>query len=395
MQFCLSTKRYVLIFGVLWLVFGGADWWMRFSYYGWGDKFRLPTGAETSTRQDRGENALPTPETLYIQDDEGGLTSLLRVAALKEKYAEERVPYTLIRDAKGYYNPVDYLSAEYPVVILGDSFITSGRGTNSLISSVLEDRLKQTVYNAGMPGRGPLYPLTTFWPTLLERPPKVLIWGFIERDIDGELFSRIYGRLGTAKHGDGRQAQGKLHGRGFMLYARGLMAALKNELPDSSAAAQFGRIAETYIDYYLFNEVNSDVVIAQGATDAESMLFLAESIEQSKRTPEDRGLTNVVSAIRYVNQRCRENGIELVILLIPDKFSVYGCFLENVPAPPSAILSELEKMLVAENVHVINLLPVFQQHALAGEQLYWRDDTHWNDSGVRVAVDEVAKFIQE
>ena len=42
---------------------------------------------------------------------------------------------------------------------------------------------------------------------------------------------------------------------------------------------------------------------------------------------------------------------------------------------------------------VVNLMPVFQEATARGEQLYWRDDTHWNDAGIRLAAEELWRVV--
>ena len=46
------------------------------------------------------------------------------------------------------------------------------------------------------------------------------------------------------------------------------------------------------------------------------------------------------------------------------------------------------------NVPVVNLLPVFAQATAQGQRLYWRDDTHWNDAGIRLAAQELWRKLE-
>ena len=53
------------------------------------------------------------------------------------------------------------------------------------------------------------------------------------------------------------------------------------------------------------------------------------------------------------------------------------------------MLAAIAQGLDAAGVPVVNLMPVFQEATARGERLYWRDDTHWNDAGIRLAAEEL------
>jgi SGNH hydrolase-like domain, acetyltransferase AlgX len=96
----------------------------------------------------------------------------------------------------------------------------------------------------------------------------------------------------------------------------------------------------------------------------------------------------------------RNQGLELVVLLVPDKHTVYHELLRTPLAPsarPGERMDRLERALRAEGVSVVNLRPAFTAAAppllTRGEYLYWRDDTHWNPRGVRLAAEEIARVV--
>jgi hypothetical protein len=59
----------------------------------------------------------------------------------------------------------------------------------------------------------------------------------------------------------------------------------------------------------------------------------------------------------------------------------------------TATLDELEEGLRQLGVRVVNLAGIFRERAATdfenGEYLYWRDDTHWNARGVRLAAERI------
>jgi hypothetical protein len=94
----------------------------------------------------------------------------------------------------------------------------------------------------------------------------------------------------------------------------------------------------------------------------------------------------------------RAHGLELIVLLVPDKHTVYHELLRTPLAPatrPGQRMDRLEHALRAEGVAVVNLRSAFAAAVPAlfarGEYLYWRDDTHWNPRGVHLAAAEIAR----
>lgn len=99
------------------------------------------------------------------------------------------------------------------------------------------------------------------------------------------------------------------------------------------------------------------------------------------------------SYLTAFQRRMKEQNLTLVVLLVPNKATVYGplTVMRNTEFPGDALLERLEAKLRTAGVPVLNLTPVFRAAAARElpqhEYLYWRDDTHWNPRGVRLAAD--------
>lgn len=133
---------------------------------------------------------------------------------------------------------------------------------DDLISTRMSGKLGLPVYNGGKAGVGPLIPLVD---TVRRLGPenKVLIHGFIQRDISKELFVTLYERLPILE------------------YAGGPVEHTKNRkkqavatLMDTSASARIGRLCRTYFRYYIFRDPHPEVV--RGTRD--ELLFLTETL---------------------------------------------------------------------------------------------------------------------
>jgi hypothetical protein len=106
-----------------------------------------------------------------------------------------------------------------------------------------------------------------------------------------------------------------------------------------------------------------------------------------QRVQTERDETTVRERARYIawwRDRLAERHIQMIVLLVPEKMSVYGPAL-GVALPHLPYLNRLEKELTRRGVHVVNGLPVLQASAGAdlasGHLSYFREDQHWTPQG--------------
>lgn len=94
-------------------------------------------------------------------------------------------------------------------------------------------------------------------------------------------------------------------------------------------------------------------------------------------------------------------GFRFVVVLVPNKYTVYYRSLAD-PAQlalrPETFLEETEAALRVAGVPVINLTRALQLQAekdlAGGSYLYYRDDTHWNSSGIEVGAFQIWRALQ-
>jgi len=84
----------------------------------------------------------------------------------------------------------------------------------------------------------------------------------------------------------------------------------------------------------------------------------------------------------------RKARLDLWVVLVPSKYTVYRPFLVDHPPAepgPGTYLGRLEHALRAAGIPVLNLTPFLSdeaaRHLRQGEYLYWLDDIHWNARG--------------
>lgn len=102
-----------------------------------------------------------------------------------------------------------------------------------------------------------------------------------------------------------------------------------------------------------------------------------------------------------LRQRMARRNLQLVVLVVPDKYTVYGPLLEERPGDfgGERLLAAIEQELRKTDIPVINLTQKFRAaaaEALSRNQyIYWRDDTHWNPLAIKLAAASLWSELQQ
>jgi acetyltransferase AlgX (SGNH hydrolase-like protein) len=136
-----------------------------------------------------------------------------------------------------------------------------------------------------------------------------------------------------------------------------------------------------------------DSIARRRLVNGDEMYFLKGDTERlaERRSPDD-GAAHLID----LSHALAERGLQLVVFLLPEKYSVYASHVQ-VPqsgaSSGSTILAAVEQRLRASGVPVVNLTPTFIALAtqLLGQHryVYWPDDSHWNACGIAVAAREI------
>lgn len=371
---------------------------MRFERYEWQNRLVDRPRRPVTEHQDR-----PLFVTNRVAASRGGdLTALIGIQSVVDVFAEERPAAVHIRDRFGFMNrPYDPDQAP-DVLVVGDSFMAYGC-IDTQFASQLADQTGLFVYNHAMLGHGPFIPIyrfladDRFW----ERPPRVIVWGFAEREIGGDFFVRFSrdlqwrGRrrefVPPAEAEESPRPQ-RMNYRWVALAPRQLM----DSLPDTSYIAQAGQWAWNRLRYYAFGQLNPWVVVADRDVLHADMLLYEYHVGTLSWPEEVRDPARVAEAIAGFRDHCLRRGIQLIVVLIPEKEQVYRAAIPASALPPGAeippsVLWRLTDELERQGVTTVNLLPPFQAATAEGIRVYWQDDTHWNVTGIQIAADLVAQ----
>jgi hypothetical protein len=371
----------------LWLALVVVETWHR------ADPFIHPPG-----RRPSGE---PTPYRRNVRrtlegDFGGDLTRMLGFPAWSRRFGVPRGCIEVVTDRRGYRNEPHLADLCCPVVVTGDSYMDQGLTNADTPAGQLRRLLGVPVYDQSQMAAGPCEGVHRVLSDAKFRrqPPEVIVWGFIERNLFGRRF------VPWPPPSDEPQEPESFTGRleGLRQRANSVPRQVETWLTRWSLLKRWAIALRAEAAWRLFGELLTDKVI-MGHRPGGVMLFLRGSVRRLARTPKQRKTGRIAEAVASVHAECQRRGIHLVVLLIPDKGHVYRRFLppEERPAIPEPnVLAALEARLEPRGVHVVDLLPLFLSRNGPEEPLlYYPDDTHWSDHGIRAAMEAVAAELHQ
>jgi len=100
--------------------------------------------------------------------------------------------------------------------------------------------------------------------------------------------------------------------------------------------------------------------------------------------------------LKTASQSLARQGIHLIVALVPDKARLYSSRLANrtYPAYLDSRYTDALLALRQRSVAVIDLLQPLASGARSSN-MYYRTDTHWNQSGARVAAEAIARSVRQ
>jgi hypothetical protein len=128
--------------------------------------------------------------------------------------------------------------------------------------------------------------------------------------------------------------------------------------------------------------------------DGGRMIFERSELERAATTLADDVIRRRADFIAFWNDHLLKRGTRMIVLLIPDKISVYGPPL-GVAGLYDPFLERMDRELTRRGIQVVNGLTEFRRYTetdlASGNFSYWRDDLHWTPLGVRRLAEAVAK----
>jgi len=271
-------------------------------------------------------------------------------------------------DAYGYRKAAPPRSY-YPVIVAGDSNIAGGGLSQpEMFSEVLEARLGKGVY--------PLAPESIKYifehGLLKQKKPEVVILAIIERGI-------LTGNFKLPRGAEFRELSlpdRVVHGIRLHPAIQAVAVTI-----DRAFKANMIRFVKARI-----NEKPSSAATPAGH-DACPILFLQGAI--ANREVPDAVRLAAAQNIHGLSEYFRARDIRFIFLPIPNKENIYHKRLNTArPVFLEKLIDELQEM----GVEVIDTQKAYEDITQVKDvHLYYRDDTHWNAEGVKVAVALVEK----
>ena len=128
-------------------------------------------------------------------------------------------------------------------------------------------------------------------------------------------------------------------------------------------------------------------VAARSLPGGRRLLLLREEIDRAIQPPGDATVRRHADYYAYFRQRLQQRGLAAWVILVPNRYSLYGPLTDGPAAVPGpAYLDRLEAALASRGVNVVNGLRVLGPHAAAdlatGRMSFYREDHHWSPLGV-------------
>lgn len=322
-----------------------------------------------------------TPDMVYRNDRAyGDLPNLGNLPSLRVYR-----PELFTTDVFGFRRTPVEQNCPVKMIVVGDSFAAgSGLSDSETLSAQLAEMSRSGVYNSGA---------SRSW-----------------REVD-KLIKRLHLNGGLVVWQISER--GEQAGEGVRFEVRILRSLLAEDSPLYKKAYRALRVASRYWlyspleimmtrvfrtvqdDRWLPN-VSADKVLRKRLSNGRDMGFLPSEAENF-------GKVRFENPDSFVQLRAsvRATGNEVLVLMVPDKYGAYYPLFVGSPVPPaeeSTTLGTLAQRLQVRGVPALDLTRVFRQRATAalrdGRYLYWTDDTHWNPIGVKIAAEEVLKFLR-
>ena len=290
-------------------------------------------------------------------------------------------------DSRGFRNAWPW-PERAEIVAVGDS-MTLGYGVedDQAWPAVLARALSQSrVINLGLVGAGPQQYSRVYETIGVRLCPRILLVGlFVRNDFwDADLFDRwlksgvggsymVWRDFGRPLRIAGTRSalEWKLYLLARESYLFNLLHGIKKNVKGSQLfEPEILQLADNHQLQLMPNDLASKTIGAQ---------------------PDRREFRLVLDALQHIQATATRNGTQTLVILQPSKEEVYSPLLGGAPPDPSGPLREA---LTGVGIEYVDVIPVFRQHAAAGERLFFEVDGHPNASGYALIAATVHSYLK-
>lgn len=283
------------------------------------------------------------------------------------------------------------------VLVIGDSFVYKGGELDSLLGQALVQKGAQ-VRNVAVPGAGPLHYLAAFRAFAPRFDPDVVLVGlFAGNDISDLMFHPDYSS-------SSRRSWLRAWLRPYLwrshLYS--FYAAARARRAQARATSEVKQDLLPEVDPVLVEMAQAGQVnpgLLSLPPDRKKLYFKENLLLE---TPESRRAFDELTVILdTIAAQSRRRSAVLVVAVFPEttqvndsSFDFYrraGFTIDEKTLGSAELQAELRRWADDSGIVLIDLLPLFQQHA--DEDLYLQFDVHFNARGNALAAGEITKAL--
>ncbi len=336
---------------------------------------------------------------------------LIEKSPFEQRYAHR------ITDEWGFVNkptgsPPSPIDKKNDIIITGTSYMAEGSTIEYTIASQLEDLLSEPVYNASWPSGGPLTGIVNMFTNseFFKGDADLIILGIIQRYLYSYHFNVAFERINE----EGEiipAAEPQDTGGNVVWKIIEFRSTLEKYLESTSQIRKWALRAGHFLPPMAFDVgINTQVRLAWlRERENAPILFYPGDIRSTYHSYEMRKGDKIVKALERIHQHCQKINVKLLIIFVPDKYEIYRKHVtpklypkrnpDKVPKyPDKRAPAVLVENLHKKGIDAIDLYnPLYKAQFKNGSDrlLYWVDDTHWSDAGIRVAAEHVAGYIKE
>lgn len=376
---------------------------MRFLHFGWHrevissrvekaeQKKASTSNAATDAEEQTTGAYVDAPVEIWGGNQKGGLTDFLPGTLSRRPYEEWHEPLHVLRDSEGYAMEQGRVAQGFGATVVGDSFLLTGNG--HLFARELEEVGGVGVKNRGRSAAGPFSELRKY----IQNVPRnqwgpVVVWEIAGREMGASLFQRQPYMSWFQNNKSPSDYSPPVPG-GRVRWEALAPAVLDQRLPNTSTLAYFSRKLWSWCRLTAFGEWPPEILAVPEGRFGPT-LFYGENLKiLPQLTIETQG-EGVLEVMEGIANEFRKRGVELVVLLVPEREQVWTDdlpehFRKGIEASTD-LLTWLEREGRKRGIRVVNPLETFRRMTREGIALYWRGDTHWNGVGMRTAAELTA-----
>jgi hypothetical protein len=330
------------------------------------------------------------PRVRYTGRTHGDLAAMSHQPSLREPRQ-----ITFNTDPYGFPNRHSQHDRALDLILLGDSFgVGAGTPQESTWAELLESQHGLRTYNLSLPGS----PSHSYLNLLIEGPRLRLQPGTVVllAVFAGNDFFEEYHEFETAADLPWRHTRARIIERWVAWRERSAIRQLwdggwyPHHAPSGSTTPASGD------------------VLARRVLDDDWLLFYKPyawiNTLSDTQSPLPALLAPFERTVDRLQRYCQTHQLQLELVLIPTKEEVYQWALDHsepwsTPALPSQLGRALAQLCAEREIGFLDLKPGMitasrNVYTHAGQFLFWRDDTHWNEHGHRWVADRVFHHLQ-